>query len=132
MAPRLDHQDQRRDVPRAVVRLRNPHGLTCTTNGGNLDTRPSSIDPLTATAPAVGSASATSRGRSRSACIANARLGHAGEDRGGAGSGGENLLALLAQLALRPDVPVERHGGDPEVAAECGHRGVAVRHRGLG
>ena len=48
------------------------------------------------------------------------------------GSGGENLLALLAQLALRPDVPVERHGGDPEVAAECGHRGVAVRHRGLG
>ena len=31
--------------------------------------------------------------------------------RDGLGSGGENLLALLAQLALRPDVPVERHGG---------------------
>ena len=27
MAPRLDHQDQRRDVPRAVVRLRDPHGF---------------------------------------------------------------------------------------------------------
>ena len=48
------------------------------------------------------------------------------------GSGGEDLLALLAQLALRPDVPVERHGGDPEFAAECGHGRVAVRHRGLG
>ena len=35
--------------------------------------------------------------------------------------GGEDLLALLAQLALRPDVPVERHGPDPEFAAECGH-----------
>ena len=44
----------------------------------------------------------------------------------------ENLLALLAQLALWPDVPVERHGGDPEFTAERGHRGVAVRHRGLG
>ena len=35
-------------------------------------------------------------------------------------------------LALRPDVPVERHGGDPEFTAERGHGGVAVRHRGLG
>ena len=43
-----------------------------------------------------------------------------------ADSRGENLLALLAQLALRPDVPVERHGGDPEFAAERGHGGVAV------
>ena len=48
------------------------------------------------------------------------------------GSGGEDLLALLAQLVLRPDVPVERYGFDPEFAAECGHGGVAVRHRGLG
>ena len=39
---------------------------------------------------------------------------------------------MLAQLALRSDVPVERHGGDPEFAAERGHGGVAVRHRGLG
>ena len=30
-----------------------------------------------------------------------------------ADSRGEDLLALLAQLALRPDVPVERHGVDP-------------------
>ena len=43
-----------------------------------------------------------------------------------AGSRSEDLLALLAQLALRPDVPVERHGGDPELSAECGHGGVAV------
>ena len=33
---------------------------------------------------------------------------------------------------LRPDVPVERHGGDPEFAAERGHGGVTVRHRSLG
>ena len=33
---------------------------------------------------------------------------------------------MLAQLALRPDVPVERHGGDPEFAAERGHGGVAA------
>ena len=39
---------------------------------------------------------------------------------------------MLAQLALRPDVPVERHGGDPEFAAERGHGGVTVRHRSLG
>ena len=32
-------------------------------------------------------------------------------------SGGKDLLALLAQLALRPDVPVERHGFDPELSA---------------
>ena len=38
----------------------------------------------------------------------------------------EDFLALLAQLALRSDVPVERHGGDPEFAAERGHGGVAV------
>ena len=43
-----------------------------------------------------------------------------------ADSRGENLLALLAQLALRPDVPVKRHGGDPKFAAERGHGGVAV------
>ena len=48
------------------------------------------------------------------------------------GSTGEDLLAVLAQLALRPDVPVERHGADPEFTAERGHGGVAVRHRGLG
>ena len=48
------------------------------------------------------------------------------------GSGGEDLLALLAQLALQPDVPVERHGVNPEFAAECGHGRVTVRHRGLG
>ena len=39
---------------------------------------------------------------------------------------------MLAQLALRPDVPVERHGVDPEFPAECGHGRVTVRHRGLG
>ena len=55
---------------------------------------------------------------------------HHGPER--SDSRGENLLALLAQLALWPDVPVERHGGDPEFTAERGHRGVAVRHRGLG
>ena len=33
---------------------------------------------------------------------------------------------------LRPMKPVERHGFDPEVAAELGHGGVAARHRGLG
>ena len=53
-------------------------------------------------------------------------------DRGVAGSRGEDLLALLAQLALRPDVPVERHGFDPEFNAECGHGRVTVGHRGLG
>ena len=47
-------------------------------------------------------------------------------------SRGEDLLAWLAQLALRPDVPVERHGGDPEFTSERGYGGVAVRHRGLG
>ena len=55
---------------------------------------------------------------------------HHGPER--SDSRGEDLLALLAQLALRPDVPVERHGGDPEFATELGHGGVAVRHRGLG
>ena len=39
---------------------------------------------------------------------------------------------MLAQLALWPDVPVERHGIDPEFTAERGHGRVAVRHRGLG
>ena len=39
---------------------------------------------------------------------------------------------MLAQLALRPNVPVERHGFDPEFTAERGHRRVTVRHRGLG
>ena len=43
-----------------------------------------------------------------------------------------NLLALLAQLALRADVPVERHRPDAELPAQRGHRRVAVRHRGLG
>ena len=47
------------------------------------------------------------------------------------GSGGGDLLALLAQLALRPDVPIERHGFDPDLSAECGHGGVALSHRGL-
>ena len=47
------------------------------------------------------------------------------------GSAGEDLLALLAQLALRPDVPVERHGFDAELPAQFGHRCVAVRHCGL-
>ena len=41
-------------------------------------------------------------------------------------------MALLAQLALRADVPVERHWPDAEFAAQCGHRRVAVRHHGLG
>ena len=36
---------------------------------------------------------------------------HHGPER--SDSRGEDLLALLAQLALRPDVPVERHGVDP-------------------
>ena len=36
------------------------------------------------------------------------------------------------QVALRPDVPVERHGIDPEFTAERGHRRVAVRYRDLG
>ena len=63
MAPRLDKQDQRRDVPRAVVRLRDPHGFDVHHERGTLDTRPSSIEPLTGTAPEVGSASATSRAR---------------------------------------------------------------------
>ena len=48
------------------------------------------------------------------------------------GSGVEDLLALTAQLALRSDVPVERHGFYPEFSAEFGHGGVAVSHRGLG
>ena len=48
------------------------------------------------------------------------------------GSGGEDLLALLTQLVLRSDVPVERHRPDAEFAAEFGHRRVAVGHRGLG
>ena len=39
-------------------------------------------------------------------------------------SGGEDLLVPLARLALRPDVPVERHGFDPELSAECGQGGV--------
>ena len=55
---------------------------------------------------------------------------HHGPER--SASGGEDLLALLAQLALRPDVPVERHGPDPKFAAECGHGRVTVRHRSLG
>ena len=42
------------------------------------------------------------------------------------------FLALLAQLSLRPDVPVKRHGFDPELSAEFGHGGAAVGHRGLG
>ena len=48
------------------------------------------------------------------------------------GSGGEDLLALLAQLSLRPDVPVERHRPDTELPAEFGHRCVTVGHRSLG
>ena len=48
------------------------------------------------------------------------------------GSGAQDLPALLPQLALRADVPVERHRPDAELAAQLGHRRVAVRHRGLG
>ena len=48
------------------------------------------------------------------------------------GSGGEDLLALFTQLALRSEVPVERHRPDAEFAAQFGHRRVAVGHRGLG
>ena len=47
------------------------------------------------------------------------------------GSGGEDLLALFTQLALRSDVPVERHRPDAEFSAQFGHRRVAVGHRGL-
>ena len=51
------------------------------------------------------------------------RLREAGESPSSrsthSGSGGEDLLALLAQLALRPDVPVERHRIGPEFTAEC-------------
>ena len=36
---------------------------------------------------------------------------------------------LPGGVALRPDVPVERHGIDPEFTAERGHGSVAVRHR---
>ena len=56
----------------------------------------------------------------------------AGDGRSGAGSRSEDLLALLAQLALRPDVSVERHGLDPEITAQRGHRRVTVGHGGLG
>ena len=42
------------------------------------------------------------------------------------------LLTLLPHRALRADVPVERHRPDAELAAQLGHRRVAVRHRGLG
>ena len=42
-------------------------------------------------------------------------------------------MALLAQPGpAGPTVPVERHRPDAEFAAQCGHRRVAVRHRGLG
>ena len=44
--------------------------------------------------------------------------------RGSSGSGCENLLALLPQLALRADVPVERYRPDAELAAQRGHRRV--------
>ena len=37
------------------------------------------------------------------------------------GSGGEDLLALLTQLPLRPDVSVERHRPDTEFAAQFRH-----------
>ncbi len=40
-------------------------------------------------------------------------------------------MPLLTQLALRSDVPVERHRADPEFAAQFGHRRVAVGHRDL-
>ena len=39
---------------------------------------------------------------------------------------------MLAQLTLGPDVLVEHHGFDPELSAEFGHGGVALRHCGLG
>ena len=61
--PRLDNQYQRGDVPRSVVRLRDTHGFDVHHNGGNRNVRRSRIDPLTATAPVVGSAAATSRSR---------------------------------------------------------------------
>ena len=38
----------------------------------------------------------------------------------------------MSRVALRPDVPVERHGIDPEFTAERGHGSVAVRYRDLG
>ena len=47
------------------------------------------------------------------------------------GLGGEDLLALLTQLALGSDVPVERHRPDAEFSAQFEHRRVAVGHRGL-
>ena len=45
----------------------------CTTKGGNTGERRSSIDPLTATAPAAGSASPTSRSRRTWSAVARAR-----------------------------------------------------------
>ena len=42
--------------------------------------------------------------------------------------GSEDLLVVLPQLALRADVPVERHRPDAELPAQRGHRRVAVRH----
>ena len=43
---------------------------------------------------------------------------------------GEGIFSRV-QLALRPNVPVERHGFDPEFSAEFGHGGVAVGHCSL-
>ena len=48
------------------------------------------------------------------------------------GSGCEDLLALLPQLALRADVPVERYRPDAELAAQRGHRRVVCAIAALG
>ena len=41
----------------------------------------------------------------------------AGSEAGRNSDSGEDLYTLLAQLALRADVPVERHGLDDEFSA---------------
>ena len=60
-------------------------------------------------------------GRGRNPTLRLSTCSAAGEVAWIPGSRGDDLLALLAQLSLRPDVPVERHGLDPEFAAEHGH-----------
>ena len=47
------------------------------------------------------------------------------------GSGGEDLLALLAQLALGPDVPVVRRPSST-ISPRIGSRGCMVSHKMLG
>ena len=90
----------------------------CTTNGGNPDTRPSCIDPLTGTAPEVGSASAT-RPRQPALVVRRAGLQHPIRIRQLLTVSEEATGAVIRRQD--PPAPVQVDDADPRVVEQGRH-----------